>query len=151
METFPYNYFAYGSNMNFLQMEQRCPGARFLGRGILPNYRFHLYSRGYASVMKYEGATVWGGIWKISGSHLATLDRYEGVAENCYYRKSIDIFLADQNGSENVLECEIYFGSDSQDGTVEARDGYLDDILEGARNTNLPHEYISGVLYPWKS
>ena len=53
--------------------------------------------------------------------------------------------------SENVLECEIYFGSDSQDGTVEARDGYLDDILEGARNTNLPHEYISGVLYPWKS
>ena len=80
--------------------------------------------------MQYEGATVWGGIWRISDSHLATLDRYEGVAENCYYRKSIDIFLADQNGSEDVLECEIYFGSDSQDGTVEARDGYLDDILE---------------------
>ena len=101
--------------------------------------------------MKYEGATVWGGIWKISGSHLATLDRYEGVAENCYYRESIDISLADQNDSEDVLECEIYFGSDSKDGTVEARDGYLDDILEGARDTNLPHEYISGVLYPWKS
>ena len=34
METLSYNYFAYGSNMNFLQMEQRCPGARFQGRGI---------------------------------------------------------------------------------------------------------------------
>jgi len=60
-------------------MKCRCPGAQFLGRGILPGYRFIIYSRGYASVVKDAEATVWGGIWKISHSHLVTLDNYEGI------------------------------------------------------------------------
>ena len=149
METLSYKYFAYGSNLNFAQMEHRCPGAEFLGRGILPDYRFHLYSRGYASVMKQEGANVWGGVWKISDAHLASLDSYEGVSSNCYYRDSIPVFLAD--GAEEAVECQVYFGSDTEDGTKEGRPNYVDDILAGARDCNLPEEYVREVLQPWKT
>ena len=122
METLSYNYFAYGSNMNFLQMEQRCPGARFQGRGILPNYRFHLYSRGYASVMKYEGqlfGVAYGG-FQVLILHSIAMKELQKIATTKEYRH----LSCRSNGSEDVLECEIYFGSDSQDGTVEARDGY---------------------------
>ncbi len=29
-------YFAYGSNMSFAQMKERCPGGRFLGPAVNP-------------------------------------------------------------------------------------------------------------------
>jgi gamma-glutamylcyclotransferase (GGCT)/AIG2-like uncharacterized protein YtfP len=146
METLSYKYFAYGSNLNFLQMEQRCPGARLLGRGILPDYRFHLYSRGYASVMQKKGATVWGGIWKISEADLVTLDRYEAVAYDYYYRDTIPVFLVD--ASQETVDCQVYIGSDSEDGP-QTRPNYMKEVIDGARDCNLPEEYVRDVLQPW--
>ena len=85
--------------------------------------------------MKQEDSTVWGCIWKISEPHLANLDHYEAVEYDYYYREMAPVFLAD--GSEEVLECHIYFGMDTEDG-VEARSDYMDAVIEGARDCNLP-------------
>ena len=79
-------------------------------------------------MMKYEEATVWGGIWRISDSHLATsiaMKELQRIATT----ERVSTSLLQIKTTQRILECEIYFGSDSQDGTVEARDGYLDDIL----------------------
>jgi hypothetical protein len=32
-------YFAYGSNMNWQQMQDRCPSARFFGVALLPDHK----------------------------------------------------------------------------------------------------------------
>ena len=36
-------YIAYGSNMSENQMAFRCPGARLIGTGYLPNHRLEFY------------------------------------------------------------------------------------------------------------
>jgi len=145
METLSYFYFAYGSNLNCDQMKCRCPGAQFLGRGILPGYRFIIYSRGYASVVKDAEATVWGGIWKISHSHLVTLDNYEGISSKCYYRETIPVNLADK--AQGMMNCEIYFGADSIEGV--SHPGYMKIVIQGALDCGLPKDYIKNRLDFW--
>ena len=145
MKTLTYYYFAYGSNMNFAQMNDRCPGARFAGRGILTDHRFHIYSRGFASVAFRKGSMVWGGIWEITHAHLMTLDRYEGIPSNYYRREVIPVLLADK--AEDTVDCEIYFGSDTEDGIPGA--DYMGAVLQGARDCGLPEAYVETVLKPW--
>ena len=81
-------YFAYGSNMDVNQMAERCPTACFKGKAILKDYRFDLDSAGYATIINEKGAYVEGLLWSVTREDLVRLDRYEGVAKNCY-RKSI--------------------------------------------------------------
>ena len=145
MENLSYFYFAYGSNLNLGQMESRCPGAKFLKRGILPGYRFIIYSHGYASVTRDEEATVWGGIWQISNSHLVSLDRYEGISSNIYYREIIPVCPGDK--TPKLMDCEIYFGADSMEGVPHP--GYMEIVIQGARDCGLPEEYIANSLNPW--
>ena len=145
METLSYFYFAYGSNLNCNQMKCRCPGAQFLGRGILPGYRFIIYSRGYASVVKENQTNVWGGIWKISHPHIVTLDNYEGISSNCYYREIIQVKLADK--SQEFMNCEIYFGTDTAEGVPQP--DYMEIVIQGALDCGLPKSYISDNLNIW--
>ena len=37
-------YFAYGSNMNWTQMQRRCPSSRFVCTARLPGYRLAILS-----------------------------------------------------------------------------------------------------------
>ena len=54
-------YIAYGSNMDFPQMEGRCPDAEFLGAGVLRNWRLMFkgsLTGSYATIEKVdEGRT----------------------------------------------------------------------------------------------
>ena len=69
-------YFAYGSNLHKEQMARRCPAAEPLGSLIMPDTR--LVFRGVADVVRAEGATCPGGIWRITAECERALDRYEG-------------------------------------------------------------------------
>jgi hypothetical protein len=65
-------YFAYGSNMNYKQMRERCPSCKFIGRFFLENYKF-VYD-GYsktrngtvANIVELNNAIVWGGLFEIN-------------------------------------------------------------------------------------
>lgn len=69
-------YLAYGSNMEPVRMQKRCPGARALGAARLPNYR--LTERLYADIDFAEGESVDGVLYLITDRHLRSLDAYEG-------------------------------------------------------------------------
>lgn len=69
-------YLAYGSNMEPVQMQKRCPGARVLGTARLPNY--HLTERLYADIDFAEGESIDGVLYLITDRHLRSLDAYEG-------------------------------------------------------------------------
>ena len=76
-------YFAYGSNMNWPQMQRRCPSARFVCIARLIDYQFGItrHSRlrdcGTANVIPAPGKEVWGIIYDVNDDELLLLDSFE--------------------------------------------------------------------------
>ena len=86
-------YIAYGSNMDFPQMEGRCPDAEFLGAGMLQNWRLMFTgskSGSYATIEKEKGLAVPVLLWRISAADELRLDRYEGFPI-FYYKKTVTV------------------------------------------------------------
>ena len=86
-------YIAYGSNMDFPQMEARCPDAEFLGAGVLKNWRLMFkgsLTGSYATIEKEKGLDVPVLLWRISAADEKRLDRYEGFPV-CYYKKTVTV------------------------------------------------------------
>ena len=78
-------YIAYGSNMVEGQMAQRCPNARLIGMGQLPNHRLEFYLHATVERSRASGAKVPVAVWEISEEDERSLDRYEGFPT--YYTK----------------------------------------------------------------
>ena len=86
-------YIAYGSNMDFGQMMERCPDAQFLGAGVLQNWRLMFkgsLTGSYATIEKEKGLVVPVLLWRISAADEKRLDRYEGFP-SFYYKKTITV------------------------------------------------------------
>ena len=84
-------YIAYGSNMDFEQMQARCPDAVFLGAGMLKDWRLMFKGSktgSYATIEKEKGQIVPVLLWKISAADEEQLDRYEGFP-TFYYKKAV--------------------------------------------------------------
>ena len=129
-------YFAYGSNMDLLQMGDRCPAAVTVGTAELPSYRFIINSRGVATVVADPQSSVQGLLWNISKEDARSLNLYEGVKQGIYKRASVEVRLPDGT----TKKAFIYVAADSKPG--KARPGYLDKILSGAEACGLPKSYI---------
>lgn len=74
-------YAAYGSNLNFAQMEYRCPDATAYGTAELKDHE--LLFRGsptsaVATIEPKEGRSVPIMLWEISARDERSLDHYEG-------------------------------------------------------------------------
>jgi hypothetical protein len=76
-------YFAYGSNLDWAQMKQRCPLAKFVCRAKLPAHRlaFTLKSPrrdcGVADVLPDQAKDVWGVVYELLADELKDLDKDE--------------------------------------------------------------------------
>ena len=78
-------YIAYGSNMVKEQMGVRCPGAKLIGTGYLPNHRLEFYLHATVERTRAHGAKVPVAVWEITDADERSLDRYEGFPT--YYTK----------------------------------------------------------------
>lgn len=78
-------YIAYGSNMVEKQMAFRCPNARLIGTGYLPNHRLEFYLHATVERSRAMGAKVPVAVWEIDAADEKSLDRYEGYPN--YYTK----------------------------------------------------------------
>ena len=96
-------YIAYGSNMVEEQMAHRCPNARLIGMGQLPNHRLEFYLHATVERSRAHGASVPVAVWEIDADDERSLDRYEGFPT--YYTKHRRKVLMD-DGSE--IEGMIY-------------------------------------------
>jgi len=78
------NYFAYGSNLDPDQMKKRAPGHRPLGVARASGYRlaFTKWSGGWggyvADMVADETSQVWGMLYNVTPSDIASLDKKEG-------------------------------------------------------------------------
>lgn len=140
-------YFAYGSNMNHQQMRKRCPSSIFIKKGFLKGYKF-VYD-GYSSTWQCsvanivktseENDVVWGGLFEINNDNLSALDCCEGYPYS-YDRKEIEV--KDEEG--NIYNAITYFREKKTKG--ELSKDYRDVVIQGAKDCNLPKEYIKNNL-----
>ena len=135
----PY-YFAYGSNLSFAQMAQRCPGAKSLGKARLIGWRYLIYERGYANIVPDAAGETWGGVWEVTADHLRALDVFEGVAKGLYHRVECGVEL---EGDAHV-RCVVYIDSNPNGGIPGVpKADYQSRILAGAHDFSLPQDYIA--------
>ena len=79
-------YFAYGMNTNTEEMAYRCPGARALGKAVLPGYRLEFKS--FATIVPSPKEQVEGVLWTITDTDESALDMLEGYPE-FYDKKTV--------------------------------------------------------------
>ncbi len=140
-------YFAYGSNMNHTQMNERCPGSRFIGPAKLSSHKF-VYD-GYSKTRKGAVANiinknnskdaVWGGLFKISKDNKNSLDCYEGYPR-VYER--MEVTVQDLNGK--MFNALVYLRKGEKVGIPS--ENYHKTVLCGARDCGLPQDYIDSNL-----
>lgn len=131
-------YFAYGSNMNISQMKERCPDAEKLGKAILNGYKFIINTRGVATIIESKGGIVEGGLYKISDKSLSSLDYYEGVRNNYYFRKDVEV-----NYEGEKIKAITYIATDQKEG--KPRNGYIEKIIKGAEDFCLSKDYLQVI------
>lgn len=129
-------YFAYGSNMDPRQMQQRCPGAIPVGIGNLPFYKTIINSRGVASIINSPDNFASGILWAVSDNHLKTLDKKEGVKLGIYSKEVKTIRIKNLE-----IHSIVYIATNNEIG--KPRYGYLGKLLFGANHFNLGDNYSS--------
>lgn len=129
-------YFAYGSNMDQAQMNQRCPGAILVGTAKLWGYRFIINARGVATVVSKASSEVYGILWTITEADEKSLDKYEGITWGTYKKMVVDVKMA----TEKSAMALTYVASDSTLGSPRAN--YLEKIVAAAEEHRLPTKYV---------
>ena len=139
-------YFSYGSNLSKQQMLRRTGSNPKSHTAFLVNYKlaFRKVLTGndvYATIVPTQGAIVHGVAYLCSSHAMAQLDRFEGVNENCYRRESVSV----TTHSNHNLECIVYIGESFSKEVSFPTSSYLKLILTGAREHQLPPDYIESI------
>ena len=135
-------YFAYGSNMNWEQMQRRCPSAKFVCVARLADYRFAIarHSRlrkcGTANVLAESGSMVWGVVYEVDEQDMELLDRFE----DGYRRQKVSVHA--QDDGHHPLEVLTYIALAEEIPPLPNTE-YKRLILGGARHWKIPQDYLA--------
>lgn len=138
-------YFAYASNMNFIQMKRWCPASRFLKTVLLEGHRF-VYD-GYSvtwdgavgNIVRSDSEHVWGSLFEITERDRLSLDAFEGYPRT-YDRK--EVVVKDADG--NIYRAMTYARAGRAVG--KPHPDYEKVVLDGAKDCHLPEEYVDKSL-----
>ncbi|TGZ67921.1 hypothetical protein CRM22_004523 [Opisthorchis felineus] len=137
-------YFAFGSNLLKQRIQLMNPSAEFIGVGLLVNYALtfcgvsHSWGGSPATIVRKESHCVYGAIWRLADSDLSSLDAQESVPV-LYSPVFVSVCL-EADGELKYLTCRSYATVSHQVGRPSPH--YLDIILRGAIQCNLPGTYI---------
>jgi hypothetical protein len=134
-------HFAYGSNMSRALMRMRCPHAQALGTATLHGWRFVITPDGVGSIAPQPGAEVLGVLWRVTPRDLAAINAYESLDSGLYLRRMLTV-----RRGERRAPALVYVARRHGEGTP--RPGYINLVVEAARDWDLPESYI-GSLRRW--
>ena len=139
-------YFAYGSNMAATRLQQRIPSALRLGVARLPGYRlaFRVASTkdGSSKCNACPGCEtdiLFGVLYRIDDDAKPVLDGFEGVGIE--YR---DAWVEVETAQGERVSALIYLGTNI-DTELPPYPWYVEHVLRGAQENNLPAEYIAAI------
>lgn len=142
-------YFAYGSNMNWRQMRERCPSTRFVGVALLADHKLAFTRKsvnrgcGVADAVREEGRKIWGVVYEIDDLDVGKLDLSEGYRpgreKNSYWRR--ECLVLHDGDEQRPLTVSSYFG-DPQGNPPLPNSEYRQLIVSGARHWHFPEEYV---------
>jgi gamma-glutamylcyclotransferase (GGCT)/AIG2-like uncharacterized protein YtfP len=134
-------YFAYGSNMDPVQMASRCPGARAIGAAHLRGWRLTFtrdspgWGGGVGHIEVDPADEVWGVLWEVTDAHLESLDEYEGVAVGMYFRDTVEV-----TSDGDRFEAIVYIANPRGDKPPSKK--YIGALVRGAEAHGLPDPYV---------
>ena len=133
-------YFAYGSNLNLLQMKRRCKDSVFLKKYELKGYRLNFRSKYRAAdIEKSKNSLVPGALFEISKSDEKKLDVYEDFPVLYkklyfpYYNKKVMTYIM-------VNKTEFRYPTER----------YLNVVKRGYKDCKLDMKYLKIALQPVK-
>ena len=135
-------YFAYGSNLLNSRIRRRCPEHQIVGIAVLEGFAFVIGVSGYATIRASAGRRVLGVLYQISAVDEVRLDRCEAVDKGVYRREEVTV-----HWEEREIKALVYI--DDRSASSVPRKGYLEGIVAGARNHNLPEDYVA-ELEGWR-
>ena len=145
-------YFAYGSNLDKLQMAQRCPGASIVGVAHLPNHRLCFPRRSpvrgcaVAGFEPFKGGILWGVVYDLEDHHVTRLDEREGYdpvnpsAVNRYCRVDVTV-----HRHPDLRESAFAYAAVPEDDPGLPSADYVKHIIDGAIAHSFPDDYIESL------
>lgn len=149
METAKNLFFAYGSNMNMQQLKRRCFNPVRVAAAFLADHRLHFYGHslewdsGMETAVKECGSQLWGALFDLSDLDWERLDlwqdaRFDGTGRCFHY----PVVVHDLQG-KRYEACMYKLDVLDRESAPSAE--YLEHILEGARQNNLPPSYVEAL------
>jgi gamma-glutamylcyclotransferase (GGCT)/AIG2-like uncharacterized protein YtfP len=135
-------YFAYGSNLDAEQMEERCPSAQLRFTAELRDHRlgFTYFSRrwqgGTADLVPEDGCSIWGVVYELAEEELPLLDGFEAG----YHR--IGLTVRRGNGEQQEV---LSYTVRGEKGAFPPTPAYRDKMLRWGRHWEFPDSYIEAL------
>ena len=147
-------YFAYGSNMAWSQIRERCPSACFVCVAKLKDYRLAFTRKsirlgcGVADALPEPSHDVCGVVYEIEEGDIGRLNKCEGFEpgrpreKNAYVREEHHVYV--DGNEEKPLSVQVYFAI-RQPNPPLPNEEYKSLIVGGAKHWHLPEEYIKAL------
>jgi hypothetical protein len=146
-------YFAYGSNMDPVQMRERCPSSRFVAVAALPDHKLVFPRRskirrcGVAGIAFAPRQTVWGVVYFIPDHRdVRRLDRREGYAEGrrvvAYRREPAHVYAG--GNRLKPLSTFTYMPVHHVVPPLPST-AYMGHMIRGAAHWGLPDGYVEAL------
>ncbi len=139
-------YFAYGSNMSLLRLQERVPSAKRLETVTLKNHQLRFNMSGTDGSGKCDSFQtnnsediVIGALFEISPHERGALDRAESLGYG-YNEKIVSV----QNDGGEVFEALTYYAIDI-DASLMPYSWYLNHVITGAKETKVPLDYLTVI------
>ena len=139
-------YFAYGSNMSKERIEARLSYCKSLGVYCLPEYQFKCHKVGSDGSAKGDalytnsGHKMYGVLYELSPADKLLLDDIEGVGKG-YECREVKVYSG--LNKTGVGQLAYLYAATETDETLKPFGWYMHHIIFGAKQANLPHQYVS--------
>jgi gamma-glutamylcyclotransferase (GGCT)/AIG2-like uncharacterized protein YtfP len=135
-------YFAYGSNMDEIQMKESCPSAKLISNAILKNFKlsFTIFSPkrqcGCADVVSSKADEVFGLLYRLSKKDIEKLDEFENVPTA--YKRTLKKVLDLSGVEHNAFVYEVVTKKHFIEPSIE----YINLIKNSAIKNKFPRKYL---------
>lgn len=140
-------YFSYGSNMSIKRLCARVPSAKFITIAVLEKHelKFHKVSNDGSGKCDVEETlhneqSVTGVVFDICESEKPYLDLKEGLGSG--YDEKVIVVKSTEGES---IEAITYYAT-KIDSTLKPYHWYKEHVIRGAKENNLPDEYIEVIV-----